>query len=174
MTEIGMVAGEILELLDQRKGVMVFGHLKPVLNRPRDLILMSLGWLFCKGYLHLMEDPQTSKYKQEHDETPYAQEPSLFDVILLNNPPAGRTKGIRGRISVVAGEILQFMHDRGDLLDIQTVEENIPEHRDIVLMSLGWLIREGYVCGIRGSNEIFIYQLHKKTADTELKDSCLV
>lgn len=53
ITEIGIVAGEIWHYLDAHGDVM-FSAMVRHLDRPRDLILMSLGWLAREGHVVLV------------------------------------------------------------------------------------------------------------------------
>ncbi len=50
ITEIGIVAGEIWHFLDQR-GEVGLGELTGGIDRPRDNVLMSLGWLAREGHV---------------------------------------------------------------------------------------------------------------------------
>lgn len=50
--EIGIVAGEIWHHLDQHGESQLRDMLKGI-DRPRDLILMSLGWLAREGHIIL-------------------------------------------------------------------------------------------------------------------------
>ena len=50
ITEIGIVAGEIWHHLDQH-GEVSFAGMASALNRPQDLVLMSLGWLAREGHV---------------------------------------------------------------------------------------------------------------------------
>ncbi|HDL09684.1 MAG TPA: hypothetical protein ENG39_00320 [Candidatus Omnitrophica bacterium] len=52
ITEIGIVAGEIWHYLDQH-GKVPFSELVSNIDKPRDLILMSLGWLAREGHVIL-------------------------------------------------------------------------------------------------------------------------
>jgi hypothetical protein len=52
MTEIGIVAGEIWHYLDSR-GEAVISRLARDINRPKDLVLMSAGWLAREGHVVL-------------------------------------------------------------------------------------------------------------------------
>ncbi|MFC1657887.1 winged helix-turn-helix domain-containing protein [Candidatus Omnitrophota bacterium] len=57
ITKIGIVAGEIWHFLDQRNQVSLSELLKNI-EQPRDMILMSLGWLAREGHvvLRVLED----------------------------------------------------------------------------------------------------------------------
>ena len=50
--EIGIVAGEIWHYLDDKKSVTEDELIKG-LKRPRELVLMSLGWLAREGHVTL-------------------------------------------------------------------------------------------------------------------------
>jgi DNA-binding transcriptional ArsR family regulator len=54
ITEIGIVAGEIWHYLDQH-GEVNFSELVNNIDKPRDTILMSLGWLAREGHVILVE-----------------------------------------------------------------------------------------------------------------------
>lgn len=57
ITEIGIVAGDIWHFLDQHGEVMLSSLVKGI-DKPRDNILMSLGWLAREGHvvLHQVDD----------------------------------------------------------------------------------------------------------------------
>lgn len=55
ITEIGIVAGEIWHYLDQH-GEVSFAALIQSIGRPRDLALMSVGWLAREGHVIVRED----------------------------------------------------------------------------------------------------------------------
>jgi hypothetical protein len=50
ITEIGIVAGEIWHYLDAHGDVLLSGMVKG-LDRSRELVLMSLGWLAREGHV---------------------------------------------------------------------------------------------------------------------------
>lgn len=50
ITEIGIVAGEIWHYLDEH-GEVVFSRLHKGIDRPKELVLMSLGWLAREGHV---------------------------------------------------------------------------------------------------------------------------
>jgi hypothetical protein len=54
ITEIGIVAGEIWHYLDQHGDSMFSGLVKGI-DRPRDISLMSLGWLAREGHVILQQ-----------------------------------------------------------------------------------------------------------------------
>ncbi len=50
ITEIGIVAGEIWHYLDKH-GEVLFSEIVEGIHQPRDLTLMSVGWLAREGYV---------------------------------------------------------------------------------------------------------------------------
>lgn len=50
ITEIGIVAGDIWHFLD-REGEAILSQLVEGIDKPRDNILMSLGWLAREGHV---------------------------------------------------------------------------------------------------------------------------
>jgi hypothetical protein len=54
ITEIGIVAGDIWHYLDQHGEVML-SHLVRGIDKPRDNVLMSLGWLAREGHVVLQQ-----------------------------------------------------------------------------------------------------------------------
>ena len=55
ITEIGIVAGEIWHYLDEHGGV-VFSQLVAGIDRPKELALMSLGWLAREGHVIVRQE----------------------------------------------------------------------------------------------------------------------
>ncbi len=57
ITEIGFAAGDIWQYLDDHHNCPVtLSNLVAGLDRPRDLIVMSIGWLAREGHLILEQD----------------------------------------------------------------------------------------------------------------------
>ncbi len=54
ITEIGIVAGEIWHFLDQY-GEVTLSNLTRGIDKPRDNVLMSLGWLAREGHVILQQ-----------------------------------------------------------------------------------------------------------------------
>jgi len=52
ITEIGIIAGEIWHFLDQH-GEVSLSNLVKGIDKPRDNVLMSLGWLAREGHVIL-------------------------------------------------------------------------------------------------------------------------
>ena len=55
ITEIGIVAGEVWHYLDKH-GEVPFSRLVSGISQPRDLTLMSVGWLAREGHVILKEE----------------------------------------------------------------------------------------------------------------------
>lgn len=55
ITEIGIVAGEIWHQLDN-KGETKFSGVVKTIDQPKDLALMSLGWLAREGHVVVQKD----------------------------------------------------------------------------------------------------------------------
>ena len=60
ITEIGIVAGEIWHFLDQHGEVMLAALVRGI-DKPRDNVLMSLGWLAREG--HVILEQSQGDYK---------------------------------------------------------------------------------------------------------------
>jgi hypothetical protein len=54
ITEIGIVAGDIWHFLDQH-GEVTLSSLVRGIDKPRDNILMSLGWLAREGHVLVLQ-----------------------------------------------------------------------------------------------------------------------
>ena len=54
ITEIGIIAGDIWHFLDQH-GEVVLSTLIKGIDKPRDNVLMSLGWLAREGHVILQQ-----------------------------------------------------------------------------------------------------------------------
>jgi hypothetical protein len=169
ITKISVICGKILELLEQNNGVFVFGEIQSRLKEPHDLALMGLGWLLREGYIRVIKDPVRVCYKNGGEER-YSSEASMFDLIVENKyaqSTQARVKHMEHEISMVAEKILILLEGCG-LLDLQTIERHLNEHRDIVLMGLGWLVREGHVHWINGAHKIPMFRLQKQPLETAL------
>jgi len=55
ITEIGIVAGEIWHFLDQH-GQVFLSELVKGIDKPRENVLMSLGWLAREGHVVLQKE----------------------------------------------------------------------------------------------------------------------
>ncbi|HDD64761.1 MAG TPA: hypothetical protein ENF61_01455 [Firmicutes bacterium] len=60
ITEIGLIAGEILQYLDKYNETTLSNILK-VIEKDRDAILMSVGWLAREGHIILRKENQDYK-----------------------------------------------------------------------------------------------------------------
>lgn len=54
ITEIGIVSGEILEFLEQKKIPVSITEIQFELDEPLDLINMSVGWLIRENYVRVI------------------------------------------------------------------------------------------------------------------------
>jgi hypothetical protein len=172
ITDIGIVAGNILELLENRNGVLVFGEIHVDLKQPRDLVLMSLGWLLYEKYVLILEDPWTAAYRVDDRNRTYTGIAGVTDLVVGSKVVTAASKRIKNVLDhqgVVANKILTLLEVCGGSLDLQTMEHNINEHRDIILMGLGRLVREGCVQGFVGTNEVFVFHLPKETASLKME-----
>ena len=52
ITEIGIAAGDIWHYLDE-KGSATLDQLAKAIGKPRELLLMSLGWLAREGHVNV-------------------------------------------------------------------------------------------------------------------------
>jgi hypothetical protein len=64
-------------------------------------------------------------------------------------------------IGIVAGEIWHFLDHHGEV-ELSELVKGIEKPRDIVLMSLGWLAREGHVI-LEQKQENYTVSLRKNT-----------
>ena len=55
ITEIGIVAGEIWHYLDGHKNAL-FSQVVTAIDRPKELALMSLGWLAREGHVVVRQE----------------------------------------------------------------------------------------------------------------------
>ena len=58
ITEIGIVAGELWHFLDEHHGAAHLSDIATGIGRPRDLVLMSVGWLAREGHVVLQQEGQ--------------------------------------------------------------------------------------------------------------------
>lgn len=61
ITEIGISAGEIWQVLDKKSPICLKDLLHEI-DAPRDLILMGLGWLAREGHVNLISQ-KDNEYK---------------------------------------------------------------------------------------------------------------
>lgn len=53
ITEIGIVAGEVWHFLDKRNGEALLDDMVREIGKPKDTVLMSVGWLAREGHVLL-------------------------------------------------------------------------------------------------------------------------
>ncbi|MCP4653292.1 MAG: hypothetical protein GY858_07935 [Candidatus Omnitrophica bacterium] len=58
ITEIGIIAGEIWHVLDKR-GEITLACLVEDIDKPREMVLMSLGWLAREGHVKVLIEADT-------------------------------------------------------------------------------------------------------------------
>ena len=68
------------------------------------------------------------------------------------------------KIGIVAGEIWHFLDENGPSL-LSDMAAKIDKSKDIILMSLGWLAREGHVV-VEGDQDYKV-TLRKKPEETQ-------
>ncbi len=59
------------------------------------------------------------------------------------------------QIGIVAGEIWHYLDEHGKV-HLSELFKNIDKPRDIILMSIGWLAREGHVI-LEGDKDYMVY-----------------
>jgi len=60
ITQIGLVAGDIWNYLDNNRGVAAMEEVIRSLQKDRDIVLMSIGWLAREG--HVVLEGESSSY----------------------------------------------------------------------------------------------------------------
>ncbi len=56
ITEIGITAGDIWHYLEKQQGEVIFAKMVLDIDKPRDIQLMSLGWLAREGHVILKQE----------------------------------------------------------------------------------------------------------------------
>jgi hypothetical protein len=59
MTNIGIVSGEILNLLDEKQTPVSITEIKCRVDEPVDVIHMSIGWLIRENYVRVIKGSET-------------------------------------------------------------------------------------------------------------------
>ncbi len=65
-------------------------------------------------------------------------------------------------IGITAGEVWKFLDEKGGYHPLAEVIKHESSKKDLALMALGWLCREGHVAMTRESGKVFV-ELTKKT-----------
>jgi len=65
VTQIGVVAGEILVLCEGVNRPLTVTEIEFYLGEPYDTILMSLGWLAREGFIHIAVDREGEEFTVE-------------------------------------------------------------------------------------------------------------
>ena len=68
------------------------------------------------------------------------------------------------KIGIVAGEIWHFLDQRNQAT-LSDLVNNLEQPRDTILMSLGWLAREGHVV-LRSHEKDYLLSLRRETQET--------
>lgn len=162
ITNIGVISREILNLLKCNNGLFVFGDLQSSLNRSHDCVTISLGWLLGEGDVRVLEDPLrvSGGIGPRH-----VCDVFMFDLIVDNKfeeSTRARIKNVTQTIMTVSDKVLTLVEGCEDLLPLQTIERSLHESRDMILMSLGWLIGKECVRGINAAQDIYIYPISKE------------
>ncbi len=172
ITKIGLIAGEILTLLEEEKGPMDFNYLQSSLRETDYLIWMSLGCLLCGRYINTIEKCVMVKCKNigkifERKTLLFneSQENRLAEV--MNKEPEEMAR----HIFCVAAEILSLLEACQGVLSFETIGSSLNEPKEDILMALGWLIRQGYVQCI-GTKELIISRLPKEAVDLDFESVC--
>ena len=63
-------------------------------------------------------------------------------------------------IGIVAGEIWHFLDKHNKSSKLESIFKNIDKNRDTILMSIGWLAREGHVV-LEGEGPDYTISLRK-------------
>jgi len=61
ITEIGITAGEVWHYLDKHNRVSTLSEMLKGIDKKRDTILMSIGWLAREG--HVLLEPEGDDYR---------------------------------------------------------------------------------------------------------------
>ncbi|MBN1688543.1 MAG: hypothetical protein JW893_05545 [Candidatus Omnitrophica bacterium] len=61
---------------------------------------------------------------------------------------SGKEEAMIAQINLVSGEVLTLLGQLESPILMEDIKQSINAHEDIVMMSLGWLIREGHVYAI--------------------------
>lgn len=67
------------------------------------------------------------------------------------------------RIGIVAGEIWNFLDHPGKVAQMDDIIKSLNRDRDIALMSLGWLAREGHIV-LEGAHPNYTIRLTKESS----------
>jgi hypothetical protein len=55
ITQIGIVSGEILNLIDEKKRPVSISEIESHFEDEKELTYMSIGWLVREGHVHLVD-----------------------------------------------------------------------------------------------------------------------
>lgn len=75
-------------------------------------------------------------------------------------------RGMITKLGIVSGEILTLLSEVKGPLCVHEIEVYIEEPSDVVLMSLGWLIREGMVSSVLMNEEHYYHSVSKESSNS--------
>ena len=55
ITELGIIAGEILNILQEIERPVCLEEVESLINYPKDIIIMAFGWLVREGHIHVRQ-----------------------------------------------------------------------------------------------------------------------
>lgn len=64
------------------------------------------------------------------------------------------------KIGLVAGEIWEYLDDHEKAAQLEDIISSINKDREIILMSIGWLAREGHIA-VEGEHANYLVSLSK-------------
>ena len=77
-------------------------------------------------------------------------------------------------IGIVAGDILSLLEEANGPLVIKDLVKSIAASEDIILMSVGWLVREGLIKCDQYDNHFFVWVEKPVSKKEHLKASLMV
>lgn len=176
ITKIGLIAGEILTLLEKGQGPMNFNYFRSSLKETDYLVWMSLGCLLCERYINAIEKLSTVRCKVKNIGKIGDRSSLLFYENHENHLAKAMDKesAIMARhVLCVAAEIMSILEGFQGTLSFETIVNSLNEPKEDVLMAFGWLIRKAYVRSF-GSKEIFVSRSPKETTDLNIESLCNV
>jgi len=78
ITEIGIVSGKILDLLEDQRLPVSITEIKLRLDEPMDLIHMSIGWIIRENYVRVIRGSENSLSLVAKD-VPFSEIPQDFE-----------------------------------------------------------------------------------------------
>lgn len=160
MIQIGIICGQILELLERREGFVNFNQIKEETKAPDYLILMCLGWLCHKKYIHIAEDLINNFC--EADFKCHSRNTMVFgpthqqELIGMLKVMSEHTERLMRQ---AIGRVLNLLNESDGLITLKTIERDFDASVEIILMAVGYLAREGHVRVLEEQDDILIFRL---------------